>query len=493
MGPSAILDNNANAVFWCRGLVPAKWVETEPPKEVVRRLMVGDRRLWRPGIFFTDGSGGDKGSDPRLRRCGWGAVRLNLDDPGNPKIACGAYGPLPGRRQTVPRSELFAAIAVLDLVQRGDVVIFSDCSYLVDHADSLAKRECLCLGRNGDLWTRWWHLIDTRDGLVVVKKVKAHSMYSDLCSGAITLENFRGNALADYLAGKGAEIGRVDSNKILSIEFTDAQAWKIQKRLLAILKHIYASSPEAEPKRVPPPVKVPRPVLDPPLVRLAAMGHKLVRKGNLWRCSECVQCCHNSKLKSWCSRGGCVALALRVIHGMQNVVLGCPPILHPVDPLPAPVTVGPVMSEIVHGPQMVSTATFPERTLAAASVLEGTAGNPIPALIQAPPVARPRLPPIAAIRVGNQNLHWTHTIMHERGMYWCQRCGCFGAIRARGLVEECRTVPTREGRHVLRRLHAGLPPKLNVDWPLVVSPLAGLLRPYTDGPYAPPIEPLRDG
>ena len=168
-----------------------------------------------------------------------------------------------------------------------------------------------------------------------------------------------------------------------------------------------------------------------------------------------------------------MALALRVIHGMQD----------PVGPRLAHENVEPEMSEIVYGPYADFTAARIEGALAAM--------NPAPALIQAPPVARPLV--VRAIRVGNRDLHWSHTIMHERGMYWCQRCGCFGATRARRLAEECRTVPTREGRYVLNRLHKGLPPKSGIDWPLVVSPLSGLVRPYTDGPYAAPIEPLRDG
>ena len=485
MSPSAILDNNANSVFWCRGLVPQAWVESSPPTPDPTTRMVGDRSLWRPAIYFTDGSGGDKGSDPRLRRCGWGVVRLDLDDPGNPKIACGAYGPLHGPRQTVPRSELYAAIQVLTLVQSGDVVIFSDCSYFVDHAGSMEKRECLCLGRNGDLWTMWWDLRDKRDGRTIVKKVKAHSVYSDLCSGAITLENFRGNALADYLAGKGAELGRVDSNKILSIEFTDGQAWKIQNRLLAILKSIYASSPEAEPKRVLPPVLQPAPILAPPLVRLAALGHKLVRTGDRWRCSECVQCCHNSWLKTWCLGGECVPLALRTVHGMQNVVLGCAPILHPVYPSQVPVGMEPVMTEIVYGPYAEFTAAY---------VTDMAAAIPAPA-IRDPPAAVAHPPAARAIRVGRQTLHHSHTILYKRGVYWCQRCGGFAELRGRVLLNECLTRPTREGRQVLRRLNSNLPPTTKRPWPLAEGegPLEGLLRPYTDGPFEERVEPLRDG
>ena len=172
---------------------------------------------WIPGIYFTDGSGGKKGSDPRLRRCGWGVVRLNLDDPGNPSLACGAFGPLPGPLQTVPRSEIFAAIQVLDLVH-GAVIIYSDCEYFVSRAGALGQRARMRAGKNGDLWARWWDLVDERDGAVIVRKVKAHSEHRALVSGAIALELYMGNAYADYMAGKGAEMGELDSNIILKVE-----------------------------------------------------------------------------------------------------------------------------------------------------------------------------------------------------------------------------------------------------------------------------------
>ena len=468
----AILDNNANSIFWCRGLVPAEWVDTGPPPKDTRRKLVGDGSLWRPGIFFTDGSGGDKGSDPRLRRCGWGAVRLDLDDPGNPKIACGAYGPLPGRWQTVPRSELYAAIQVLDLVRTGNVVIFSDCSYFVDHAGLAEKRNCMCLGSNGDLWTRWWALIDERNKVVdplgaplwtvVVKKVKAHSEYADLCSGAITLENFKGNALADYLAGKGAELGRLDSNIIATVEFIDGRAWKIQKRLLAILKSIYASSPEAEPKRTMPPIRHPKPIPIPPLVRLAELGHEPVRDGNMWRCMVCAQGCHNSNLKAWCEKGRCVALRLRVIHGMQE--------LGPVAPIPedpAPlgfVSFSPVIQPppaVVFGPRDCECCPRPATSLSA-----------------------------VVVRVGRQALHHTHTIMFKRGVYWCQRCGCFCMTRARLMAKRCNTRPSKESQTVLRRIGRGDTPKAGQPWPMMPDPRTpeGLVCSYTEW-----IEPLRDG
>ena len=167
---------------------------------------------------------------------------------------------------------------------------------------------------------------------------------------------------------------------------------------------------------------------------------------------------------------------------MQNQGHGAP-VLYPVDPSLVPEYMAPVMSEIVYGPYADFTAAY---------VTDMAAANPAPA-IQDPPVARPLV--VRAIRVGNQTLHHSHTILHKRGVYWCQRCGGFAELRGRVLLNECLTRPTREGRQVLRRLNSNLPPTTKRPWPLAEGegPLEGLVRPYTDGPFEERVEPLRDG
>eukprot|EP00974_Lingulodinium_polyedra_P000858 80398-Lingulodinium_polyedra.AAC.1 len=60
-----------------RGIVPkAWWPELPFPEEGIVRE--GGSAPWGPGFYFTDASGGDSGQDQRLRRCGWGAARLNV-------------------------------------------------------------------------------------------------------------------------------------------------------------------------------------------------------------------------------------------------------------------------------------------------------------------------------------------------------------------------------------------------------------------------------
>ena len=70
-----------------------------------------------------------------------------------------------------------------------------------------------------------------------------------------------------------------------------------------------------------------------------------------------------------------------------------------------------------------------------------------------------------------------HRIAHHRGLFWCWRCGAFGATLPRNLRLACRGQPARAGAGYLRRLRRGLPPLPQRDWPLAEdeAPPAGLL------------------
>ena len=91
------------ACFWMRGLVPKTWTEANLWPEFAPGIV--GCMTWQPDIYFSDGSGGVHSKDPRLRRVGWGIVRLDQD--GELREAC--HGSVPGK-QTVPRAELMALI-----------------------------------------------------------------------------------------------------------------------------------------------------------------------------------------------------------------------------------------------------------------------------------------------------------------------------------------------------------------------------------------------
>ena len=102
-------------------LPPAgKYPELPEPPEVEDCAEFGGPQIFKKAdVYFLDGSGGKRSGDERLRRCGWAAITADFSDSEAPEVTSGYFGPLPGPSQTVPRSELYAAVAALE--NRGGV------------------------------------------------------------------------------------------------------------------------------------------------------------------------------------------------------------------------------------------------------------------------------------------------------------------------------------------------------------------------------------
>ena len=81
---------------------------------------------WQPDIYFSDGSGDVHSKDPRLRRAGWGTVRLDQD--GELREAC--RGSVPGK-QTVPRAQLMALVILENIEVAGNYELRVDAQYLL--------------------------------------------------------------------------------------------------------------------------------------------------------------------------------------------------------------------------------------------------------------------------------------------------------------------------------------------------------------------------
>ena len=124
--------------LWLRGILPLCF-STVPddmlPPECTdhwlynysgQELKTGE---WPVGVYGTDGSGGKYGSIPTLRRCVCGIAKFNND---RTTVSFGLSFALPGKIQTVPRSELMAICTVIRLVQNGWVEIVSDSKINVD-------------------------------------------------------------------------------------------------------------------------------------------------------------------------------------------------------------------------------------------------------------------------------------------------------------------------------------------------------------------------
>ncbi len=84
--------------------------------------------------LFTDGSGGIKTADRRIRSCGWG-VCVVLENIGAPGVLAGLAGALPLNPQMVPMSELYARMQALLLVPSGldTVTVYADAMHVVSN------------------------------------------------------------------------------------------------------------------------------------------------------------------------------------------------------------------------------------------------------------------------------------------------------------------------------------------------------------------------
>ena len=121
-------DEKSRTLFW-RGLISEH--DTKPYDHIIEtsESLGNIKTCCETKItIFTDGSGGRRTKDKRLRRCGWAWV---VPRRGSNKIATyGARGSL-GGLQTVPRAELKAIQQCLANIKEHphikEVTIYSDC------------------------------------------------------------------------------------------------------------------------------------------------------------------------------------------------------------------------------------------------------------------------------------------------------------------------------------------------------------------------------
>ena len=283
--------------YWLRGIVPVSLAPIPDPPDHMPTSCIGGLELFARGRhFYLDGSGGARSSDPRLRRCGWGSALMNFSSPLEPRLRASLFGGVPGLVQTVPRSELLAAVRTLELSDPEPVVLFSDSAYFVD--GTADDREHALASGNGDLWQRYWQAVDLHLGCVLVVKVKAHAELEALSMGHIKWWHFAGNHFADRLACRGAESAALPEATVSALLAAEAIAWQVQSRLACILAHIAAtcapSKDELEARdRARAEARSTRELAKPPVLSLEqalqATSHKPHRLGGKFKCFTCMK------------------------------------------------------------------------------------------------------------------------------------------------------------------------------------------------------------
>jgi len=358
--------------------------------------------------FYLDESGGKWARDPRLRRCGWGLAAIHIShEHGQLLPTCsfmgGFAGNQPGPYQTPNRACLEAMVFILQSTT-GALTVKPDAAYLVN---GFAKgRHLNPQGPNADLWHSIGCLVTSRGQPVSVIKVDAHLTLEQCIQASSDMIDYFGNAMADALAGMGAEISCVSDAIAEGVAATDATTWLILKRLLAVHMHFMQTVPKRNgslrPKRI-------KGALTS-FQRLGlTSGHKFPG-GNLPRaisqlqarttCTVCQQTSSRKTIKSW---------------------------------LKGPKCTGNHISTTTHGQD----------------------------------ISRPH--PDATIRVGRVDLHPSHKLLFRRGLWWCSS-GYYtttgeGKSSAKNLRKPCLKRREGAGLDYIRRIESGLMPKKGLAWP----------------------------
>jgi ribonuclease HI len=318
----AQLGKEASACFWLRGLAPADSAVVHTPfplKAVLTFVGPKPRGEWTAQVYFTDGSGGPHSSVPSIRRCGYGIAVLKpaKNSPAEHEFSWGAFAVLPGRKQTVPRAELEAIVAVLRHHKHGtEVRVVSDSELNVKLY--LAGPAAGARTVNSDMWAEFWQL-HCNFRLVDIAWCKGHAGESELRTGRISLHHLVGNSCADALAGRAAQLAMVGPNDSLAVLWARGTAVALQKRFVAVLAFYLQDLPP----KVPRPAPVGR--LGPLAVALASM-HKLQHVGTRPWCIRCGtgEPILKSEAKAW--HAACVP-SLAFLEVVQTFCPGPPRLL----------------------------------------------------------------------------------------------------------------------------------------------------------------------
>jgi len=402
--------------IWLRGLPPRLDLSASPPPRDLITHQYGELASFEGKLdvtghdIYLDESGGANARDRRLRRCGWGLsiLKATHQDPDLPPVLdllWGMAGNLPGDIQSPPRACLQAMIQALTITT-GDITVKPDAAYLVDGFQ--AGRHLRPEGLNADLWHQIGILVKGRGHEVRVLKVDAHLDHSKVIDGAVDIQDYHGNSLADALAAVGASISAMPWHLTESQKAADSRSHLILRRLLAAHFHFVKEVPRRAGIHRPKRVKGARSAFQMlmknsghsfPLARvpraLRSMPHRV-------SCSTCNQGSSRKTLKAWLKRPCQGAAIPSVSHG----------------------------ADICRAPSHVQ------------------------------------------VRVGRADLDRSHMLLHRCGLWWCSTCGAYTTVggarsSAKLLRQPCkgRAVRGTAGHDYLTRIGLGKMPKSGQRWP----------------------------
>jgi hypothetical protein len=298
--------------LWLRGLLPSELLIANdhpiPPPSSVDKISIfdpfgitPDPEVWPPGLYGTDASGGRWGSYPLLRRCGCGVSRLTSLDPPY-QLQWGAWFPLVGELQTVPRAELYAIYMVVAKVSQGVIFIVSDSEVNVNLFAKTKHHACSSI--NGDLWRAIFEHLETKPITLKLYWVPGHlDKTVAKAKSRVPDVHFLLNHCADHFADRAAleeELGMHLASRVL---YYGKLVGKIQRRLVrVIVSHTEKISYER---------KTFQPIAPAPTINdlVEASPHNLELQDNVYRCLDCSGAVSRSSptIKNWL-KAKCAAL-----------------------------------------------------------------------------------------------------------------------------------------------------------------------------------------
>lgn len=386
----------------------------------------GDEHWW------TDGSGGELGSDPRLRRCGWAAARYDGE-----VIRYAVFGTLEGA-QTVPKAELRALTEAAEksaMTKR--CIVYSDCSYVVKGFQARCKTRRWAGGPHAGLWQR----IGLHAHRLIVNKVKAHMKHEDVAEDAVAQMGYRGNLIADMLAGEAAARAALPGAMCESVHEGDKVVRRVQKRLIRVLElAALSSTPNEEVRRG---ARVPR----TSAVQQALQGseHDWVKLRFVWRCALCRRFAGPRAIVRVAATA-CAVHRRRAAEATGEALAGVAGEV--VEPQAGPE--GTARGEQVGSEGGGGGAEGVVPIGAAPLLPRGRAqdiGSPEPTLDRPTPLA-----PGEADQLG---IHAGHRVERLGDAIFCWRCGFYAVRQVRALKDPCAGVPNRRGAENLRAVARG--------------------------------------
>jgi len=240
--PMAINEASTFPCLWFRGMLPASLccsAPIPPPTELLDLHLFDPHGLspnplvWPPGLYGTDGAGGEFSSIPELRRVGCGIARMSeLDGGGGFELIWAANFPLPGAVQTVPRCELFAIVVLLEHVSHGVVTVCSDSLVNV----KIFEKGLLFASAttNGDLWRRIESAISSKRLEFRLHWVQGHlDTVAPVCDFPEIY--VAANLAADIFADKAASRCQLAPSSSSQVLFRTKLVKRIQLRLARIV------------------------------------------------------------------------------------------------------------------------------------------------------------------------------------------------------------------------------------------------------------------